>query len=591
MKKVAHICTSAISHKILADKMAVLQKAEYEVHLISSPDGYDEEFMKRYRLKLHFVPMNRKIHVLDDLRSILQMRSLLRRERFDIVHTHTAKAGLIGRVAGWLARTPMILHTSHGLPFFDGQKWVSSFIYRSLERLGALFCDALSSQNREDMEKLRELALGKPVYYEGNGVDLNRLDEFRYRIDQAELDRVRQEALIPEGKKIILMAARLEPVKDHAFLLESLRLLKDKHGDDFCCVLAGKGPLEAEIRRKIMELGLEEDVRLIGHQSYIYPWIKLADIVVLSSEKEGIPRFLMEAMAFSKPAIGSDVLGTRELVKHNETGFLVPYKQPEPFADALHKLLGSDELLKQFGSEARSVIEREFTEQAVVGRLHRMYGEIEQKKTARKRKSVQRIKRVFDFTAALTAVIAFAPLFVLVALLVRLNLGSPVLFRQQRPGLHGKPFHVYKFRTMNDRKDSKGELLPDAERLTTFGKLLRKTSMDELPQLFNVLRGDMSLIGPRPLLMEYLPLYTEEQQKRHWVRPGITGWAQVNGRNAISWEEKFALDVWYTDHPSLMLDAKILWMTVKKVFRADGVQQAGHATTTKFTGNRKVEGF
>jgi lipopolysaccharide/colanic/teichoic acid biosynthesis glycosyltransferase len=591
MMKVAHICTSSISHKILADKLTVLQQTGYQVHLVSSPDGYEESYMKRYNLKIHFLPMNRTIHLWDDIRSIWQMQKLFKHEQFDVVHTHTAKAGLIGRIAAWMAGTTIILHTSHGLPFFDGQQWTRSIIYRSLERLGALFCDALSSQNREDMLKLQELAPGKPVYYEGNGVELNKLDAVQKRITPADMSQLRIQANVPDGKRIILMAARLEPVKDHAFLLDALHALKANFIHDFVCLLAGKGPLEAEIIQKIRELGLENEVRMIGHQADIYPWIKMADIVVLTSEKEGIPRFLMESMAFQKPAVASDVLGTRELVKHRETGILVPYKQSDAFALALNELLKSDILLKKLGQGARSVIENEYTEQAVVHRLHKIYTEIRQMKSAKRSWLVQWLKRVIDFTAALSAVIVLSPLYVIVALLVRTKLGSPVIFKQTRPGLHGKPFHVFKFRTMNDQRNKKGELLSDAERLTGFGKLLRKTSLDELPQLFNVIQGDMSLIGPRPLLMEYLPLYTDEQKKRHWVRPGITGWAQVNGRNAISWEDKFKLDVWYTEHHSLKLDARIVWMTVKKVFHAEGVQQAGHATTSKFTGNRKLEGY
>ncbi|WP_268796042.1 sugar transferase [Paenibacillus sp. Soil787] len=208
-----------------------------------------------------------------------------------------------------------------------------------------------------------------------------------------------------------------------------------------------------------------------------------------------------------------------------------------------------------------------------------------------KRWLIQGLKRFLDCSTAVMAAILLSPVYVLVAILVRTRLGSPVIFKQQRPGLYGKPFYVYKFRTMNNKRNVHGELLPDEDRLTTFGKLLRKTSLDELPQLFNVISGKMSLIGPRPLLMEYLHLYTDEQKKRHWVRPGITGWAQVNGRNAISWETKFKFDVWYTENHSLLLDAKILWMTLRRVFHAEGVQQAGHVTTSKFTGKRQVEGF
>jgi len=195
------------------------------------------------------------------------------------------------------------------------------------------------------------------------------------------------------------------------------------------------------------------------------------------------------------------------------------------------------------------------------------------------------VKRLFDFSVALLMLAVLWPLLLLLAVLVRVRLGSPVLFRQQRPGLHGKPFSICKFRSMNDARDAKGELLPDAERLTALGKFMRRLSLDELPQLFNVLSGELSLVGPRPLLMEYLPLYSSEQARRHEVRPGITGWAQVNGRNAISWEERFRLDVWYVEHRSFLLDMKILWLTVLKVVKSEGVSQQGHATMQKFRGS------
>lgn len=195
------------------------------------------------------------------------------------------------------------------------------------------------------------------------------------------------------------------------------------------------------------------------------------------------------------------------------------------------------------------------------------------------------IKRVFDITAALVALLLLASLLALVAWQIRRKLGSPVLFRQIRPGLRGRPFEMVKFRTMRDAVDANGQPLPDDQRLTPFGSWLRSTSLDELPELWNVLKGEMSLVGPRPLLMEYLPLYTPEQARRHEVRPGVTGWAQINGRNALSWEDKFKLDVWYVDNQSLWLDLKILLLTVKKVFARDGISAAGEATMPKFTGS------
>jgi len=194
------------------------------------------------------------------------------------------------------------------------------------------------------------------------------------------------------------------------------------------------------------------------------------------------------------------------------------------------------------------------------------------------------LKRLFDLIMAIMAFFLLSPIILIVTLLIRIYLGKPVLFCQQRPGLQSVPFTVYKFRTMLLTYDSNGNLLPDSERMTALGAFLRKYSLDELPQLFNVVKGDLSLVGPRPLLMEYLPLYTEEQARRHNVRPGITGWAQVNGRNAVSWEDKFKYDVWYVDHQSFWLDLKIIWMTIAKVLLSEGISQQGNVTMEKFKG-------
>ena len=196
------------------------------------------------------------------------------------------------------------------------------------------------------------------------------------------------------------------------------------------------------------------------------------------------------------------------------------------------------------------------------------------------------LKRLLDIITASTALILLAPLYAFVAYKVKKKLGSPVLFRQVRPGLYGKPFEMIKFRTMKDAVDANGQPLPDSERLTAFGKMLRSTSLDEMPELWNVIKGDMSIVGPRPLLTEYLPLYNEEQAKRHNVRPGMTGHAQVNGRNAIGWEEKFKLDTWYVEHQSTLLDFKIMFKTVYKVLAKDDISAEGEATMTKFTGSK-----
>jgi len=199
------------------------------------------------------------------------------------------------------------------------------------------------------------------------------------------------------------------------------------------------------------------------------------------------------------------------------------------------------------------------------------------------------LKRLMDICLVSVALVVLALPMLAIALLVRLNLGRPVLFRQQRAGLHGKPFTLIKFRTMRDMRDEKGELLPDEKRLTRFGKWLRSTSLDELPELFNVLKGEMSLVGPRPLLLEYLPRYNAQQARRHEVKPGITGWAQVNGRNALSWDEKFRLDVWYVDHWNIWLDIHILLLTLWKVLKREGISAEGSATMPVFMGTPHEE--
>lgn len=196
------------------------------------------------------------------------------------------------------------------------------------------------------------------------------------------------------------------------------------------------------------------------------------------------------------------------------------------------------------------------------------------------------MKRLLDVVLALFGLIALAPAIVIVAVCVRRKLGSPVIFSQVRPGLHGKPFKMVKFRTMLDAFDAVGNPLPDSQRMTRFGSFLRSSSLDELPELWNVLKGDMSLVGPRPLLMEYLPLYNPEEYRRHEVRPGVTGWAQINGRNALSWDEKFKLDIWYVDNRSFWLDMKIIFLTIRKVVARDGISSDGEATMAKFTGSK-----
>lgn len=372
--KIAHICTSRLSYKILEDKLIHLSRyGSYDVHLISSGEGQDSGMLRANGITQHEVEMNRSIHLWDDLKSIVQMSKLLKRERFDIVHTHTAKAGIIGRIAAKICNVPLIIHTAHGLPFFEGQQKVSHHLYKYLEILSSACCHFIASQNMEDVSKLSRYIRKSKLVYEGNGIDLEWMDRESHTISESQLADLKERHAIPQDKKIILVGARFEPVKDHALLLRSLEALKNQWGDQFCCLLAGNGMLEEEIRNRVKEQKLSDQVIFLGYQTNMLPWIKMADLLMLTSQKEGIPRILMEGMGMAKPVVATDVLGTRELVEQEKTGFLAAYGNAEQLAGYAQLLLSDAELQSRFGLAGRRRIEEHFTVKVVLERMHRLY--------------------------------------------------------------------------------------------------------------------------------------------------------------------------------------------------------------------------
>jgi lipopolysaccharide/colanic/teichoic acid biosynthesis glycosyltransferase len=378
------------------------------------------------------------------------------------------------------------------------------------------------------------------------------------------------------------LIARLLREKGVREFAEAARRVKARHpGVRFLLI----GPLdtnpgaipEAEVRSWVEEGILEwipwtEDVR---------PYLRETSVYVLPSYREGVPRSTQEAMAMARPVITTDAPGCRETVIPGVNGFLVPPRDPEALAQAMMKFLEEPHLVERMGKESRRLAEERFD----AAKACKMRGMERLRRLGRS----SWLKRLLDVVGASVALLIFGPLMLYLAFRVRQEPGSPVLFRQVRPGLGGKPFVMYKFRTMTEERDEQGNLLPDEKRLTPFGAFLRAWSLDELPELFNVLKGDMSLVGPRPLLMQYLDRYTPEQFRRHEVKPGITGWAQVHGRNALTWEEKFKLDVWYVDNWSVWLDLKILLLTLIKVLKREGISAPGHATMPEFRGQVKGE--
>lgn len=371
-------------YRIIEDKLARLAKQpEYEIHLICSAEdlgcmGKHDilNSLSTHGIRLHHIPMNRAIRISEDIRAIHNMTNLLKKERFDIVHTHNAKAGVIGRVAAKISGVPLIIHTAHGLPFFEGQNKLLYYVYRYIEIFAARCSHFIANQNWEDFKKLRQYVPEKKLVYEGNGVDLNLLDTINNNIHDEEIYSLKQRYDIPERSKIILVGARFEPIKDHYLLVECLKILKERWNDQFCCLLAGNGLLEANVKEKVQECGLGKQVKFIGYQENIFPWIKMADLLVLTSQKEGIPRILMEGMAFRKAVAATDVLGTNELVVHNETGMLSDYGDASNLALNISRLLDDDNLRKRFGMAGRNRIENFYNLDLVLDRINGLYSKI-----------------------------------------------------------------------------------------------------------------------------------------------------------------------------------------------------------------------
>jgi lipopolysaccharide/colanic/teichoic acid biosynthesis glycosyltransferase len=320
------------------------------------------------------------------------------------------------------------------------------------------------------------------------------------------------------------------------------------------------------------------------------PYYALMDVLALPTYREGFPGVPLEAQASGVPVVTTTATGAVDSVVDGETGLLVPVGDSGALAGAIAKLLDDPQLRLRMGRGGRERMERDFRPEVIRDAQVQLYRELMERKVSEEHLPAGSwTKRAFDFLVAGIGLLLLFPILVLAAIVVRVFLGSPMLFRQERPGLNGRLFTLLKFRTLTDARDVNGNLLPDAERMTSLGRFFRSSSLDELPELINVIRGEMSLVGPRPLLAKYLERYSTEQLRRHEVKPGITGWAQIHGRNALSWEQRFELDLWYVQHRSFWLDLSILAKTLGQVIRRDGIEQPGHATMPEYLGTTKSD--
>lgn len=582
------------------EQIRFLLSIGFDVQTISSPGEELDECRHNIGVPMHAVAMERRISPFADLSASLRLCWELRRLRPAIVHTHTPKAGLLGMIAATLARVPVRIYTINGLRFST-----CSGLRRAILFFADKLACSLATQALCVSESLRQEAVAVGVcpagkvrtlgYGGSHGVDANKFDPDRR--NGADRERTRSRYGLPQNATVLGYVGRMVHDKGIADLYGAWRILREECPNLWLFLCGGpeaEDPLEADVMR-----GLWGDprVRLTGETVGDMPAIYAAlDICVLPSYREGLPNVMLEAQAMRVPVVGTRINGTVDAVRHGVTGFLVETRNPAVLAQALRSLIEDGQLRSRMGAAGRAFVSQHFHEQRiselVAAEYRRLLAPVQcetipSRCTSRRGMIGRRLKRIVDVLGGATGLIVASPVMLLVGIAVRRSTRSTAIFRQERGGLRGRPFPLYKFRTMTEARDAAGCLLPDAQRLTALGRALRATSLDELPQLWNVVRGDMSLVGPRPLIVKYVPRYNSFQARRHDVRPGITGWAQVNGRNALSWEEHLKIDVWYVENWSVWLDVKVMWMTIWKVFRGEGISHAGDATMPEFHGEHQ----
>jgi lipopolysaccharide/colanic/teichoic acid biosynthesis glycosyltransferase/glycosyltransferase involved in cell wall biosynthesis len=535
------------------------------------------------------LPIERRVSPWRDLAALVALFRVLRNGRFDLVHSVTPKAGLLAMTTAWLARVPVRVHT------FTGQVWATR---RGLSRAMLRGCDRMiaraatvvlaDSPSQRDFLVREGVAEGSALRVLGNG-SISGVDAMKFRPQSAARQRVRATLDLPADDIVLLFVGRLTADKGLLDLAAAFRAIAEERSDVHLLIV---GADESGLRPAITAAcgGHANRVRHVGFTDRPEDVMAAADVLCLPSYREGFGSVIIEGAACGVPAVASRIYGIVDAVVDGETGLLHKPGDVGELTAALRRLIADPESRRALGAAARLRAQADFSMERLTSAQLALFAELLDGSSQPARGPAAPAgwyrrfgKRAFDAVVATIALICLSPLVLAVATLVGTTLGFPLFFRQRRPGLNHVPFTLIKFRSMSDRYDEHGRALADGERLTAVGRWLRANSLDELPELWNVIAGDMSLVGPRPLLMEYLDRYTDAQARRHEVRPGITGWAQVNGRNELTWEQKFRLDVWYVDHLSFRLDCLILLRTIAALVTRRGISQPGHATAEEFT--------
>jgi lipopolysaccharide/colanic/teichoic acid biosynthesis glycosyltransferase len=583
----AMVVTSSLSMRLIQGQARYLRERGFEVVIMSAPGKDLQRLGVAEGVRVEEIAMQREIAPLADLASLWRLASRLRKLRPDLVNVSTPKAGLIGGIAAVLARVPLRIYTIRGLRF-ETTRGAKRILLRALEKIACACAHrvvCVSPSLREQAVLYRLAPAGKlSVVGDGssNGVDAALFAPSPEARPKA--GEIRARMGIGEVDPVIGFVGRFTRDKGIRELVEAYETLRVHYSNLHLLLVGGfepGDPAPQDIRKNMEH---SAGIHMTGFVGDPMPYYHVFDILALPTYREGFPNVVLEAQAAAKPVVTTRATGAVDSIEDGRTGLLVPAGNAAELANALAALLADPRRARAMGAAGRQRVLDRFLNQTVWEHWEKLLRET-LAANPRSRTLYRWAKRTLDVLGAGVGLLLLSPFLALIAWAVRWKLGSPVLFRQQRPGWKARPFVLLKFRTMRDAHSPDGGLLPDADRLTPLGNFLRSTSLDELPELWNVLRGGMSLVGPRPLLMEYLDRYTPEQMRRHDVLPGITGWAQINGRNAASWEQKFRLDLWYVDHQNFFLDLKVLALTLLKTVTRQGIAQEGYATMPEFQGN------
>ena len=596
--RVVDIVTASVSVRFLEGRPEYFAGKGYEVTVVSSP-GEELRKAEREGVRTVAVEMAREISPLRDLFSLWGLVRVMRLLRPAITNVATPKAGLLGGVAAWLCGVPCRYYTLLGLRC-ETTTGLKREVLIAAERIACACAHRVICVSESMRQKAIELGLveaGRTVVLASgsyNGTEPERFAPTREALRRG--GQIREKLGIPANAPVVGFVGRLTKDKGINELVKAYCELR-KEMAELRLLLVGEmeegDPLTARTRWLLEN---EPGIVRSGFVDDPADYYHLLDVFAFPTYREGFGNVALEANAAGKPVVAAGATGVLDAVVDGVTGLLVPVGDARALAGALKKVIEDPEMAAALGSAGRERVVREFCRQRVWEALEQQYaGTLERRAPSQRRLRVNewraglalRMKRAMDVMVAALALLVLWPVMLAVGVAICVCDGAPVLFRQRRPGLGGTPFTLLKFRTMREARDAEGQRLPDGARLMALGKMLRALSLDELPQLWNVLRGDMSLVGPRPLLMQYLERYSAEEMRRHEVRPGITGWAQVNGRNATSWQERFALDVWYVENWRLALDVRILMRTLWTVLAGEGVAHGGHVSMPEFLGSER----